>query len=406
MHSYTPTPRLSSNKLHSPKSPKKLRYMTHGSVDFQRKELPKLTPALKTFTVHPKLELTHAIKKPTILRLTPSNSSRFSGRNIARNESQTTRDEARYSQTDNGIVEGYGVNTSAGLFKTFNEDRVSIVYNIIKPSHHSSSEWPSCSYFAVFDGHGGSACADFLRDQLHHYIVKQSSFPDKPKKALEKAFRAAEAAWKEIALKNRSAIETSGSCALVMLTIGDTCYVANVGDSRAVLSADNGAKAYALTKDHKPGDEGERARIYEGGGEVYQSKITAGNLSIPGVHRVNPGRLSVSRTFGDIQAKDERYGGNHNVLIAEPDIRVFRVLENFDFIMLACDGIYDKLSNKEVVQHAWNTLRSRSDNFHKQCGKAADAVIKAAMSKKSMDNVTALLVAFNGFKKAHRSSVP
>ena len=50
------------------------------------------------------------------------------------------------------------------------------------------------------------------------------------------------------------------------------CYVANVGDSRAVMSGEGGAKIYPLSKDHKPNDESEQKRIIEGGGKIYQYK--------------------------------------------------------------------------------------------------------------------------------------
>lgn len=40
--------------------------------------------------------------------------------------------------------------------------------------------WPKCSYFAIYDGHGGSACADFLKDSLHQIIINQDSFPSNP----------------------------------------------------------------------------------------------------------------------------------------------------------------------------------------------------------------------------------
>ena len=59
-----------------------------------------------------------------------------------------------------------------------------------------------------------------------------------------------------------------------------------------------------------------------------------------------PGRLSVSRTFGDIEAKVAKYGGNPKVIIAEPDIKAFKVKEEYDFILLSCDGIFDKLTNR------------------------------------------------------------
>jgi len=49
--------------------------------------------------------------------------------------------------------------------------------------------------------------------------------------------------------------DKSGSCGLVVLIIGDTCFVANVGDSRALLSGNGGQKIYPLSRDHKPCDE-------------------------------------------------------------------------------------------------------------------------------------------------------
>ena len=54
-----------------------------------------------------------------------------------------------------------------------------------------------------------------------------------------------------------------------ILIVGDMCYVANVGDSRAVLSADGGKQIVALTRDHKPNDELEKNRITNAGGKIY-----------------------------------------------------------------------------------------------------------------------------------------
>ena len=53
-------------------------------------------------------------------------------------------------------------------YRNYNEDRVSIIMNMTKPtSKKHLPSWPKCSYFAIYDGHGGSACADFLKDSLH-----------------------------------------------------------------------------------------------------------------------------------------------------------------------------------------------------------------------------------------------
>jgi protein phosphatase PTC2/3 len=71
---------------------------------------------------------------------------------------------------------------------------------------------------------------------------------------------------------------------------------------------------------------------------------------------VFPGRLSVSRTVGDIEAKQEKYEGNPNVVIADPDVTAFEIKDNHDFIVLGCDGIFDKLSSKDAIHIAWQKV--------------------------------------------------
>ena len=83
-------------------------------------------------------------------------------------------------------------------------------------------------------------------------------------------------------------------------------------------------------------------RIIESGGEVC------------GPHRVLPGRLSVSRALGDAHAKITKFGGNPNVLTATPDIKHFTIQENHDFIAITSDGIFDKMTNSEVISDIWN----------------------------------------------------
>ena len=82
------------------------------------------------------------------------------------------------------------------------------------------------------------------------------------------------------------------------------CYIANVGDSRAILSYQSGSKVFPLSHDHKPDAQSEKERILQAGGKIYQSVLkTKGGSNIPGPFRLLPGKLSVSRSFGDIEAK-------------------------------------------------------------------------------------------------------
>jgi protein phosphatase PTC2/3 len=65
-------------------------------------------------------------------------------------------------------------------------------------------------------------------------------------------------------------LDRSGSCAIVTLFVDDLCYVANVGDSRAVMSCDGGKYLVNLSKDHKPNEKSEAMRIQQAGGKIYQ----------------------------------------------------------------------------------------------------------------------------------------
>lgn len=123
--------------------------------------------------------------------------------------------------------------TYNNILRNYNEDRVSILLNVLKPKHRMNESWPKCSFFAIYDGHGGSFACDYLRDNLHRYIMKEPSFPFDPIKALTSGFANTE---KEILRLQLRSKDKSGSCAIVALIIDDTCYIANVGDSRGILA--------------------------------------------------------------------------------------------------------------------------------------------------------------------------
>lgn len=121
--------------------------------------------------------------------------------------------------------------------------------------------------------------------------------------------------------------------------------------------------------------------------------------------RVLPGRLSVSRTFGDAEAKLQKFGGNPNVVIADPEIKSFRITKDHDFIVLGCDGIFDKLNNHDTNQCVWNSVKDNkqlqfANNVHKQSGMAVEYILKNSLLRRTLDNVTVVLIAFSNFKHA------
>lgn len=206
-------------------------------------------------------------------------------------------------------------------------------------------------------------------------------------------------------------VDRSGSCANITLIVGDVCYVANVGDSRAVLSSSGGKKVTSLSKDHKPCDIDEYKRITGAGGQVYQTTTSQKKQDSEeyeytvGPIRVLPGRLSVCRTIGDPDAKLEARGGNSKVVTATPDIRKFKISGEHDFIVLGCDGIFDKMSNDDVCKSVWltcDTLKEQTKeqtSIHQYCGIGAESVLKNSLYRQSLDNVTVVLIAFQNFQK-------
>ena len=307
----------------------------------------------------------------------------------------------------NGVVAAYAANTHQGIVRNYNEDRVSIILNIVKPPSRKEEIWPKCSFFGIYDGHGGSKCAEFLRDYLHQFVIRDLNFPKHPKEALRNGFKQAENKFLEICQDGKEIIDKSGSWAIVVLIVGSHWYVANVGDSRALLSSNNGYKIYSLSRDHKPSDESEKKRIITAGGQIYhRTAITPSNNTtkpeiVVGPQRVLPGRLSVCRTFGDPEAKLHQYGGNPNVIIATPEIKTFEITHNHDFIVLGWDGIFDKLNNQDTVQWVWNSVKDslHKNQVHNQWALGVEYVIKNSLLKKTLDNVTVVMVAFNGFEK-------
>jgi protein phosphatase 2C family protein 2/3 len=86
----------------------------------------------------------------------------------------------------------------------------------------------------VFDGHGGHGCAEFLRDNLHNIVASQSSFPADIEQALVGGCKEAEDTFMRQNIEYVK--DRSGSCATLILVTKGTCYIANIGDSRAILS--------------------------------------------------------------------------------------------------------------------------------------------------------------------------
>uniref|UniRef100_A0A7S2U5T7 protein-serine/threonine phosphatase n=2 Tax=Attheya septentrionalis TaxID=420275 RepID=A0A7S2U5T7_9STRA len=185
--------------------------------------------------------------------------------------------------------------------------------------------------------------------------------------------------------------EDSGTTAIVVIVTPDWIVCANAGDSRAVYSKD-GHRAIALSYDHKPDDEYEERRIKDAGGYVSHGRVE--------------GDLAVSRGLGDFRFKDIdtvlwgiRQRSDSTLRKPEdqkvspvPDIIVNSRDATLDeFIVLACDGIWDVATNQECVKSVADIFNEGESDL----GLISEEVLDECLIRGSKDNMTTLVVKFN-----------
>ena len=289
---------------------------------------------------------------------------------------------------------GYAAGSHSGLSRYRVEDRVSIIINIPKPRSLVDEHWPRSSLFAIYDGHSGKSCANFLKDHLHNSIFTDPSFPFKVKNAITSAFRKTDSEFLQQAKEKG---EMSGSCALVVLLIGDKCIIANTGDSHAVVSFFKGTKLKAINSLHTPDNPVENKRIVEAGGSVFQnySINERGETVFSGPTKVMPGKIRISRAFGNIDAKTEKYGGNPNVVIVDPEIKSFSVTPEIDFLMIATDSLFEKIPYREALDVVWRSINEhKNQELSVQLAAGIEELTMEARRRQLQDNITIILIVF------------
>jgi protein phosphatase 1L len=199
-----------------------------------------------------------------------------------------------------------------------NLGRVSAVSSIQGARQHMEDAYYGDSikgFFGVYDGHGGNRCSQYASFYLHDLIFK-NNIAESPITALTEGYKELDRHWLELASLNNW---EDGSTAITALIVNKVLYVANCGDSRAVLC--NSGKAIDMSVDHKPNRPDERKRIEDLGGRI----IHYGTWRVEGI-------LAVTRAIGDKRLK--------KYVSAVPDIRTRHLTEGDDFLILASDGVW------------------------------------------------------------------
>lgn len=211
--------------------------------------------------------------------------------------------------------EGYSVYCKRGKRASM-EDRYAVVLGLQGDSNQA--------FFGVFDGHGGAKAAEYAAENLGRNIVDEVAKrgQDGIEEAVKEGYLTTDMEFLKEDVKG-------GTCCVTVLIREGNLVVSNAGDCRAVMC--RGGVAEALTVDHRPSRRDEKERIQNTGGYVDCCR---------GVWRIQ-GSLAVSRGIGDRDLK--------KWVIAEPETIRFKISENCEFLILASDGLWDKVDNQEAV---------------------------------------------------------
>lgn len=245
-------------------------------------------------------------------------------------------------------------------------------YHFLNMDNHDKKLNP-INFFGVFDGHGGKMVSKYLKKQLPKYFlskINKKIFHDTrtTTKYIKTVFNGIQ---DNLSSKHPRASNYSGSTACCGVHLLDkkknhVLWMFNVGDSRAVLCKKNN-DPLQLTQDHKPNSKEEHNRISNLGGKIYYDGYD---------WRIKD--LSLSRAFGDNEAKP--------YVSHLPQIFRYKLNKKDKFVILACDGLWDVVSNKKAVNFI---LSLKNKNYR---GNYAKKLAEFAIKEGSTDNVTVLLL--------------
>ncbi|OQR86033.1 protein phosphatase 2C [Achlya hypogyna] len=231
------------------------------------------------------------------------------------------------------------------------------------------------AFVAIYDGHAGQHCASFLQttliDQIRRSLHTTTfGFSTLPEPMLAPLLTQACALADDSFLRSHLA-DDSGSCAAFALIGTDKFAVGNIGDSQLVLSRDG--EAINLCVLHAPNDPNEKRRIEAANGRVLNNG------------RYIFGYLGVSRAFGDRMLKEDL---RRPIVISQPDVVVRDRSPGDEFLLIACDGLFEVFTPATAVDF----VRSRLETMAP--AQICDALVAEAIAAGSQDNVSVVLAVF------------
>ena len=247
----------------------------------------------------------------------------------------------------------------------------------------------------IFDGHGGWVLSQYTNLLFYPYFIEEYNSKDNLEKieekrivyALNKTFAKIEEEFKLISfLKNiegNKKYKNYGTCALISLIINNKLYTANLGDSKAILLSENNNtnENYEYKKISKVFNcrkKEEQKRLKEKWpdmNDIYKCKrkkicYVKGRLqptsSLGDYYLKSPFyNLEIKNLYNDeyLNIEIEKYQGTF--IISEPDIKIFNLTNNDNYLVMGSDGLWDYLNSKNIANITKQTLNEKDKNFEK-----------------------------------------
>nr|CAJ2479055.1 unnamed protein product [Leishmania braziliensis] len=230
-------------------------------------------------------------------------------------------------------------------------------------------------FFGVYDGHSGAATAKYCGEYMFQFVHQTKAFmKGEISKALYDGFIAIDKY-----LHTLPNFERGGCAAVVLYLDGDDVYCANAGDSRCVMCRNGSVDA--LSTDHKPFLPSEQMRIERAGCYVLNRRVN--------------GMLALSRAIGDFMFKNNtQVSWEMQAVTSAPEVRVTKLNRDKDeFAVLACDGIWDIMSSKQVVDFVRPRIQERVP-LGKICEELMDACLSPQPFRLGCDNMSVVIIKF------------
>lgn len=231
-------------------------------------------------------------------------------------------------------------------------------------------------FYGVYDGHGGKDAAEVVGEHLHRVFAECEAFSEGDvERGLKESFIETDNRVLEVGTEQGW---KSGTTAVVIILQGTKLFVANIGDSEAVLARrvdEVGHKAILLTEKHTTALPSEKKRILSQGGTVIFGRVF--------------GDLVVTRAFGDSDYKPPK--SESSFISCEPYVRKVDLNpERDDFFILACDGLWDVFKYQDAVDFV---LERKKEG--KSAAEVSQMLGEEALVRKSQDNTTVTVVYLN-----------